>query len=297
MSVRARPGDAPSGGPQRGGAHLYSDAVAWLEKKKLDVPPALRAAARPGAAARELPQLLALLPGLRERERRALSRHVEQCATRRHAAPPAAAASSDDDDAAAAAGAPQVAGGAWPAATAYTNNYAWADDVSEAERLAHQPAGARRRAERPCKRVRPRRIDDEAHPAHGQYGLFAARDLPPGKRVLDYVGIVCLGANEDRTSDYVCDFGEHSQFALDANKAGNEARFINDYRNTGRRANVEFRLRRDSCGELRQGVFVCDKAGIRAGEELLISYGKSFWKSRVGSDLDEFITRRPETQS
>ena len=52
-------------------------------------------------------------------------------------------------------------------------------------------------------------------------------------RIVDYVGEVCLGANEDRSSDYVCDFGERSQFALDANTTGNEARFINDYRNTG----------------------------------------------------------------
>ena len=56
---------------------------------------------------------------------------------------------------------------------------------------------------------------------------------------------------------------------------------------------MEFRLRRDKCGELRQGVFVSEKAGVHAGEELLISYGKSYWKSRVGSNLEEFIVRRP----
>ena len=73
---------------------------------------------------------------------------------------------------------------------------------------------------------------------------------------------------------------------------GNEARFVNDYRNTGRRPNVEFRLRRDRRGELRQGVYVCAKEGVRDGDELLISYGKSYWRSRVGC-LDEFITRKP----
>ena len=117
-------------------------------------------------------------------------------------------------------------------------------------------------------------------------------DLPCGAWVLDYVGAVSLGANEDRTSDYVCDFGESSELALDANRTGNEGRFVNDYRNTGRRANVEFKLRRDARGELRQGVFVCAKEGIGAGAELLISYGKSFWRSRVG-DMEAFIVRRP----
>ena len=87
-------------------------------------------------------------------------------------------------------------------------------------------------------------------------------------------------------------FGEHSELALDAKHVGNEARFVNDYRNTGKRANVEFRLRRDALGEMRQGVFVCAKEGVGAGEELLISYGKSYWTARVGN-LEEFITRRP----
>ena len=72
-----------------------------------------------------------------------------------------------------------------------------------------------------------------------------------------------------------------------------QARFVNDYRNTGRHANVEFRLRRDARGEMRQGnmsrrhhfrspaqralpagVYVCAKHGVRRSEELLISYGK-----------------------
>jgi len=111
-------------------------------------------------------------------------------------------------------------------------------------------------------------------------------------QVMDYVGRVCLGENQDKESDYVCDFGEHSELALDARRVGNEARFINDYRNTGMRANVEFRLRRDAKRELRQGVFVCAKEGIRRDQELLISYGKSFWRARVGN-MEDFITRRP----
>ena len=67
-----------------------------------------------------------------------------------------------------------------------------------------------------------------------------------------------------------------------------------DYRNTGQYANVEFKLRRGERGELRQGVYVSDSTKyIRAGSELLISYGKSYWKSRVGPDLDAFVYRRP----
>ena len=224
---------AGSGGPSRG-SQLHNDVIEWLEKKKLDVPAALQNARRQGGGSRpadaagrshEVNQILSLLPGLRERERRALSRYIEQRDKQRlEAATPAPAPllSSDDDDATAAAGPPPVAGGAWPAGVTYSNDYQWGADVPLAERLEHQPANVRARSARPCKRVCARVISDTEHPACGECGLFAARELAHGTRVLDYVGAVCLGANEDRTSDYVCDFGERSQFALDANKWGNE---------------------------------------------------------------------------
>ena len=122
------------------------------------------------------------------------------------------------------------------------------------------------------------------------------------------------------------DFGDRSELACDANTYGNEARFLNDvslpsswalagasstsprltarpasralpqFRNTGRHPNVEFRLRRDGRGELRQGVYVRGRRegfdGVRRGEELLVSYGKSYWRGRVG-DLTAFVWRRP----
>ena len=104
----------------------------------------------------------------------------------------------------------------------------------------------------------------------------------------------------DASSSYRTDHSSHNLFASilqacgsSANHFGNEGRFVNDYRNTGRRANVEFRLRRDRRGELRQGIFVAAKEGVTAGDELLISYGKSFWRSRVDGSMEEFITRRP----
>ena len=146
---------------------------------------------------------------------------------------------------------------------------------------------------RACAKTFFARIDAAAeHPAAGQCGLFAAVALRHGERVIDYVGAVCAGEHEDKSSDYVCDFGEHSELALDAKSVGNEARFVNDYRNTGKHQNVEFKLRRDARGELRQGVYVCAKRGVAAGEELLISYGKPYWRARVG-DLSEFIYRVP----
>ena len=69
----------------------------------------------------------------------------------------------------------------------------------------YRPLDVRRRAVRPCPRTFAAAIDDADHPAYGECGLFARRSLPHGAWVIDYVGGVSLGANEDRSSDYVCD--------------------------------------------------------------------------------------------
>lgn len=61
-----------------------------------------------------------------------------------------------------------------------------------------------------------------------------------------------------------------------------KARFVNDYRNISHKPNVEFRLRKvkDVNGRtaIRMSLFTLVDVG--KGEELLISYGKGFWKER-----------------
>ena len=78
------------------------------------------------------------------------------------------------------------------------------------------------RIARPSRRARPRLIRDPTHPSYdpeaGQCGLFASRPLARGAWVLDYVGEVSAGGCEDRDSDYVSDFGERAELALDADK-------------------------------------------------------------------------------
>eukprot|EP00936_MAST-01D_sp_MAST-1D-sp1_P001993 g1993.t1 len=135
------------------------------------------------------------------------------------------------------------------------------------------------------------RITDPDHPACDQNGLYAAVDLQCGDWVLDYSGIVSVRSEADAASEYACEFGEQGELTLDATQWGNEARFINDYRNTGQAKNVEFRTRRDRRGELRQGVYVTAKQGVRAGDELLISYGQGFWRAKTNGSMDEFVYR------
>ena len=67
--------------------------------------------------------------------------------------------------------------------------------------------------------------------------------------------------NESQTSDYSASFGDDHELALDAEKMGNEARMINDFRNTGRRANAVFDQYRDAAGDQKLGVFVGEERG------------------------------------
>ncbi|KAK1640114.1 hypothetical protein BDP81DRAFT_446491 [Colletotrichum phormii] len=136
------------------------------------------------------------------------------------------------------------------------------------------------------------------HPAHGQCGLFATRHLKPGTFVLPYLGMVHPGVvdpaeagteeGEGEKSDYDLWLDRDSGVAVDADKGGNEARFVNDYRGIGERPNAEFR--EVWCERWRQrcmAVWVLPegrngrgKGGIGKGEEILVSYGKGFWGRR-----------------
>ncbi|KAI1472230.1 uncharacterized protein F4812DRAFT_454038 [Daldinia caldariorum] len=139
----------------------------------------------------------------------------------------------------------------------------------------------------------------ESHPARGQSGLFAARPLPPGTLVLPYYGVVhssssphATAHHHEQQSDYDLWLDRDAGLAVDAARAGNEARFVNDYRGVAARPNCEFR----ECWDLRRGercmaVFVLRAgkknagnkkaaAGVAKGEELLVSYGKGFWSKR-----------------
>jgi xeroderma pigmentosum group C-complementing protein len=118
-------------------------------------------------------------------------------------------------------------------------------------------------------------------------------------------------------SDYDLWLDRDADLAVDAARAGNEARFINDYRGVPlpqplpqlrsegqgrgggrpqrRRPNAEFRVVWDPrVGERCMAVFVLPAGkravgsartvGIARGEEVLVSYGKGFWQGRKGEE-------------
>lgn len=94
-------------------------------------------------------------------------------------------------------------------------------------------------------------------------------------------------------SDYDLWLDRDADVAVDAAREGNEARFVNDYRGIGTKANAEFRpVWCQRWGELCVGVWAISgrqqkgkgaaekNSGIRKGEEILVSYGKGFWEER-----------------
>ena len=157
-----------------------------------------------------------------------------------------------------------------------------------------------------------KRISDPSHPAHGQAGLFAKKKIGPAELIIPYLGIIHHSLNpadnveldeahssvgtgnglEHERSDYDLSLvrisapdalnpypGYHVSIGVDANTAGNAARFVNDYRGIGSEPNAEFRLGHGAVGELRMEIWSLKK-GVGKGDEVLVSYGKSWWSAR-----------------
>lgn len=132
--------------------------------------------------------------------------------------------------------------------------------------------------------IRP--IVEVGHPAKGQRGLFATKKIPPHTHLLDYLGEVHCDDRPD--SDYDISLyrtAEGVSVGVDARTMGNAARFINDFRGVKPKPNALFEERRTTNGELRMSVW-SGSSVIRKGEELLVSYGKGFWRARL-SDTNE----------
>ena len=143
----------------------------------------------------------------------------------------------------------------------------------------------------PSKLVRIRTITDPHHPAFGQRGLFVAQNLKPRQWIINYGGeLVRDDEPQAETSDYCLGYGKAC--CIDACNAGNESRFVNDYRGVpgATRNNVEFSEYEppSTAGDIAIVGFRVGPLGIKRGDELLTSYGKGFWRGRgMNSRRDE----------
>ena len=183
---------------------------------------------------------------------------------------------------------PTPSASAWPSSCAFIETLVWDKRVPKEALERYAPSTRDRGAlKHPrAKRVKPKIVDEEGHPAKGEYGLFAATKISAKERLIDYHGVVTLSEHASQTSDYTLAFGERNELAIDAERQGNEARMCNDFRGTSRRANAKFDTYVDERGDTKLAIFATE--AINKGTEVLISYGKGFWKNRVGTDLAAF---------
>jgi len=148
----------------------------------------------------------------------------------------------------------------------------------------------------PCSLVKITPITHPSHPAVGQCGLFVAKDLKPGTFILQYLGEIhaspsvsepATDVDPHAESNYDLSLDREQGIGIDADKKGNEARFINDYRGIAEKPNAEFKEIWDEKRKERgMGVWVLPEGksgkgkGIKKGDEILISYGRGFWGAR-----------------
>ncbi|KAJ3225732.1 hypothetical protein HK099_006345 [Clydaea vesicula] len=127
------------------------------------------------------------------------------------------------------------------------------------------------------------KITNKSHPAYNQFGLFTLNKLNKEEFIIDYIGVVSSKPSE--TSDYCLNFEQGLN--IDAEFSGNEARYINDFRGIEKKPNSYFKTYIDKSENNRVKIGVFTLSEIEKGSEILVSYGKSYWKSRGnGEQID-----------
>jgi hypothetical protein len=121
-------------------------------------------------------------------------------------------------------------------------------------------------------RVQLKQLYLQSKQAIGQFGLFAAKRIPPQTCLLDYLGEV--HCDDRSSSDYDLSLyrtpdGSVS-VGVDASAMGNEGRFVNDYRGIRIKPNAQFGERRCDNGELRMSIWTGSEV-IKKGEEIVVS--------------------------
>ncbi|CAE6432483.1 unnamed protein product [Rhizoctonia solani] len=122
-------------------------------------------------------------------------------------------------------------------------------------------------------------IDNPNHPAFGQRGLFACGKIAANSFILPYAGEIHSDDREDSDYDLSLQRLDEISIGVDASRKGNEARFVNDFRGIQPKPNATFRQGVDCRGWLEMSIW-SGPLPIKKGEEILVSYGKGWWKAR-----------------
>ncbi len=100
-------------------------------------------------------------------------------------------------------------------------------------------------------------------------GLFTLKDIPQGKRIIEYVGpVVTAEEVARRRGRYFFEIDEH--YAIDGSPRTNTARYINHSCRPNAEAFVTGRR-----------VWIWSKRAIKAGEEITLDYGKAYFDDYI----------------
>ncbi|KAI8823538.1 uncharacterized protein EV422DRAFT_359422 [Fimicolochytrium jonesii] len=179
---------------------------------------------------------------------------------------------------------PAISG--WPADFPYLLEYEWAPTIQSDIRqryvgwcaFADEDEIDRKSVSRSEGHLCVREITDQGHPARGEGGLFAARQIKQFQFIVDYVGVIRLTSEIPANLTYTLSF--HGNLSVDASIRGNEGRFINDWHGIASRPNAAFDTYRDvETGQVRVGAFSLNRT-IEPGEEIVVPYGAEFWGAK-----------------
>jgi SET domain-containing protein len=100
-------------------------------------------------------------------------------------------------------------------------------------------------------------------------GLFTLRDIPPGKRIVEYVGpIVTAEEVARRGGRYFFEIDEH--YSVDGSARENKARYINHSCRPNAEAFVTGKR-----------IWIWSKKDIKAGDEVTLDYGEVYFDDYI----------------
>ena len=131
-----------------------------------------------------------------------------------------------------------------------------------------------------ARRYKPKGVEvrklPKDHFLSGQYGLFATEKFSRFDIIGEYVGVV---VGDEVNGHYVAaleDKDNNMSLGVNAEKQGNEMRFINSYLNVAFKANVSMRTAYvDTYPHI---IIVCTE-DIEVGDEILLDYGEAYNKA------------------
>ncbi|KAF7320016.1 hypothetical protein MKEN_00785600 [Mycena kentingensis (nom. inval.)] len=128
----------------------------------------------------------------------------------------------------------------WPIdRVAYISNYVYHKSCTQATRNFVQKGTPDADCGQAAK-VAIQRIQDKAHPAFGQLGLFAAKKIGPKCRIIDYLGEVHEDERPESDYDLCLVRSEAMSVGVDSSRMGNESRCVNDFRGIAEKPNARF---------------------------------------------------------